>query len=251
MKRIVDKPEFTATIIKGSDGRIYLDALGLKTTDEVDLNKYDEMLDIDNIIGHMGISYPSDICHVEKLILPRNVQEVGIGAFQSSRIRSIVWPTACEKIPERAFMSSSLKEISNIGHVKSIGSEAFRSCHIRSFEIPDGVTDIPQDCFLSSFLTTISGGRNVEIFQPLAFYHCNHMETFNIPPKVTKIPQKCFFACRSLINISGMEHIRSFGEESFAECESLGYLFGLDNTFEIKKKAFYHSGSSAVADNIE
>lgn len=262
MSKIINKPDFTASIVSDA-GSIYLESIIFKTNKAVDLNDYEEFREVDKITGHMVMAYPYLNDQIEKLVLPRGVNEVGLGAFHGAKISTVVWPDACEYIPEQAFMSSTIKHICNISHVKTIGGSAFRSCCIDSIDIPDGITIIPKNCFLSSCIKSVSGCRNVEIIEPLAFSGCCSLKSFTIPDKVTIIPRMCFYMCRRLKDVSGLEHIKIFEEEAFAGCEAIEDISSLAQAFSINTRAFsltsienlnlsdsvcVHIGSEAFAD---
>lgn len=248
MKNTVYKYGFSASFSADSDGAKCLDSIVFMSNckeRDLNFNDYEEFDDVEIIPEQFDISSNSFSFELERLVLPRNVRKICKGAFQSMLIRSVVWPDACDHIPEYAFNGSSLAEISNICHIKSIGKGAFRGSYIKSIEIPDGVTEIPKDCFSQSRIRDVSGCRNVETIGSRAFYSSD-IEHFDIPQKVNDISYKCFFGCIELKNVSGLEHIRLFDSESFAHCESLKNIPALDKAIGIKEDAFACSAIECV-----
>ena len=77
------------------------------------------------------------------------IRRIGNGAFESTKLNSIVIPNSVTSIGEYAFRyMNNLKEISIPDSVTVLGSEAlFRTPSLTALRIPAGVTEIGSDCF--------------------------------------------------------------------------------------------------------
>lgn len=117
-----------------------------------------------------------------------NVKIVEVCAFGGSKLKSIVWPSKCDAIPDCCFgnrysRSSSLREITNIEHVTKIGEGAFTRCKVEQIWWPAGCKTIPIECFLSvhhlkpfQTLKTLRGLAAVHSGEPTLLNLTGHLD---------------------------------------------------------------------------
>lgn len=145
----ITRPEFTALVHEWLH-TITLDSLCVKALNpdnSLDLNDFDELLDVTRISPDFEISCVNDDVNIEKLVLPRKVNCIGEGAFNGTHIQQVVWPDACDIIHSSVFADSRLRRLDNISHVKAIEYGAFKGSDIESFIIPESINYIPEKFF--------------------------------------------------------------------------------------------------------
>ena len=103
-------------------------------------------------------NYPFSGCHIEKIYLGRNIDEMGSGL-------------------RYGFWGRQLKEVTIAGSVTYIRSDLFNKCEkLTSVTIPNSVKSIGRGAFRDCRgLTSIYIGNTVETIDFQAFYNCNSL----------------------------------------------------------------------------
>ncbi|MDQ1546090.1 MAG: hypothetical protein QOH69_994 [Actinomycetota bacterium] len=120
-----------------------------------------------------------------------NVTGVGVQAFMTKGLTSVVLPATLTSIGTRAFRNNSLTAISLPPGLLTIGDQAFLFNQIGSVVIPDSVTDVGQAAFESNNLSSVTIGTGITLIR-FAVFESNPLTSVVIPPNVTVIVQQAF-----------------------------------------------------------
>lgn len=184
-----------AIFVKVADTSRSLFALNLSTEFicENAMSYYEHLKEITIPNGVKKIPYAAfQGSGLEKIVIHDNVTEIGIHAFEDTKLTTITLPKGIEKIPEQAFFyCQALTEIVIPGNVKSIDSRAFTGCNaLQSVVFEEGVERIESE----------------------AFWGCQS-ESFT---RVT-IPKSVNFIGRSAFELTNLNEIRFEDEEGWCK----------------------------------
>ncbi len=165
------------------------------------------------------------ICYVgtnTDVIVPENVKSIGISAFSSTDITSIVIPSSVTIINSLAFYTAqNLVSVSLPSAIKIIYSDAFGKCtSLASITLPESI-----DCINSG---TFSG--------------CSSLTEITIPKSVLKISEKAFANCENLkkieiFNPTTQVYFNAFDESAYTVYDNAYYLGNEENPYMILVKA--------------
>ena len=209
------------------------------------------------------VQYPAGIGG--SYVIPDNVTNLGIGAFQSSGLASITIPTSLISIGASAFSGTFLTGITIPGSVTSIGNEAFVDCdYLKSVFFQgnapanDGTT-FSGDPATVYYLTgttgwgTMFGGVPTSLFySPFGFStnggtvtvtkYLGTNTTVTIPASINNLPVigigASAFSGTSLISITIPNTVTSIGGGAFQNCGSLTSATIPDGVTNIEEFAF-------------
>ena len=119
------------------------------------------------------------------------VTTIGIEAFQTMKVKSVVIPSSVSTIRKSAFQSSGLSSVSLPEGVTTIGDNAFALNRLTSITIPASVTAIGAGAFVGNNLTSVDIGRGVKSIGAGAFTW-NSVTSVIIPANVTSIGANIF-----------------------------------------------------------
>lgn len=145
---------------------------------------------------------------VETIILPRDVKEIGTGAFAASSLRSVVIPEGVEKIGDYAFYNApNLNSVTLPSSLTTIGKGAFSNCpalvsinlestkitsvperlmagdsSIKEVVLPATVTTIGREAFSDTGVQVIDL-RNVKEFKPFALSGMRRLVNVSFNPE--------------------------------------------------------------------
>ena len=105
------------------------------------------------------------------LVIADGIETIGKGAFQSSRLTSVVIPPSVTEIGRGAFWHNKLTSLTIGNGVKTIGWGAFRDNKLTSLTIPPSVTEIGKEAFANNRLTSLTIGNGVKTIGDYAFYN--------------------------------------------------------------------------------
>lgn len=103
------------------------------------------------------------------LSVDSRVKIIGKGAFNSSKITSVVLPDGVISIEDSAFSYLNLTSISLGKSLQSIGFEAFRGSRFSSVELPETLRTIGESAFADTYFRTIKLPASLETIGRTAF----------------------------------------------------------------------------------
>ena len=254
-KDIRDSAEENPEISYSGEWNDTIDYMLKKTLDYS--SKRVNLLDLSKMTGLTEISSSTYLylLNVVKLILPSCATKVCEGAFNYSKIESIVIPGNIKTIEDKAFGNSGVanSSLSNveIGYgVESIGSYAFASCSaLKNVKIPASVKNLADHVFsqcgaLETAIIEASGtiGDN-------AFLNCKALKKVTLGPNVTGIGKEAFSVCTSLSEIIIPANVTSIGEWVFYQvpATSINYSGTMEQWSKIEKdNAFVDSSIKTI-----
>lgn len=181
------------------------------------------------------------------------IKEIGTGAFEDSKLTSIVIPASVTKIGNYAFRSmKGLKEITIPEGVTSIGNQVFLGTGLSTIKFPSTLQEIGFGCFtnckkLKSMevdpanpFMEMQGSLLVDKQHSRLFFHLDQDKgTFEIPEGIEIIGGGAFIENRNLKEIILPESLKYIDSDAFQFCTGLtsinlpaglkmisGYAFG-------------------------
>lgn len=146
----------------------------------------------------------------------------GLFATEDEKFDSVYMPNTIQKIGDRAFCSSGLKEVAFSGTLTSIGMLAFSNNELTSVVLPDSVKYMGNGAFsTNSNIERIILSKNLKKIPDAAFgcsdkYHyMSNLTEIEIPDTVTKIGSRAF-AGNNIHNIVIPESVKEIGEYAFS-----------------------------------
>lgn len=146
----------------------------------------------------------------------------GLFATEDEKFDSVYMPNTIQKIGDRAFCNSGLKEVVFSGTLTSIGMLAFSNNELTSVILPDSVKYMGNGAFsTNSNIERIILSKNLKKIPDAAFgcsdkYHyMSNLTEIEIPDTVTKIGSRAF-AGNNIHNIVIPESVKEIGEYAFS-----------------------------------
>lgn len=146
----------------------------------------------------------------------------GLFATEDEKFDSVYMPNTIQKIGDRAFCNSGLKEVAFSGTLTSIGMLAFSNNELTSVVLPDSVKHLGNGAFsTNSNIERIILSQNLKEISDAAFgcsdkYHyMSNLTEIEIPDTVTKIGSRAF-AGNNIHNIVIPDSVKEIGEYAFS-----------------------------------
>ena len=146
------------------------------------------------------------------------VTEIGPGAFQGSKLTSVIIPDSVRYIGSGAFHGNRLTSVTIGNSVTIIGTCAFTSNDLTSVIIPDSVRHIGEGAFSNNNLTSVTIGNSVRHIHSCAFMG-NNLTSVTIPNSVTSIGSMAFYQ-NNLTSVTIPDSVASVGHAAFAIARS-------------------------------
>lgn len=202
---------------------------------------------------------------IEKIILPNNIREIGIGCFFTcTSLKEVVMPDDITRINSTAFgVCVALESITLPSKLEHLGGYAFTHCraidnitipegvkhlHMRLFEqtnklrtlhLPSHVTEIDPECFYSAVaLEKITIPEGVELIPERCFEFCSELKEVTMPTTLQSIADLAFKDNSKLSKIHFNNSLRSIGMHAFSDCEMIDTLNFPNSLEEIGNEAF-------------
>jgi len=221
------------------------------------------------------------IMYITKIIIGKNVEEIGEGAFMNIPNATI---SLAEDNPHYKFVDNSLytKDMKTLllhrgslsyfdfpKTLERIGAGAFAGRRFSTLElvIPDGVT-LGEGVFANTDIEVVVLPSDLTEIPPNLFFGCSQLMNVEIPKTVTKIGDRAFASTGMLSKIEIPEGVTCFGEgvfnnsnistitlpegltkipkETFYNCYSLKNIRIPDTVTEIGERAFDYSSISKI-----
>ena len=208
------------------------------TLGESDFQTFKELIWLDSLdLSGVKISvlpaYAFYGCHLKSIILPENLEEIGLAALESNPITIITIPPSVRTIGERAFAhckdlktvylspNSQLKTIMGNQTSSENTGGAFMNCKA---------------------LTSINIPASVETIGFWAFEFCSALHTITFQPNSKlKIMDGAFWSCTSLTSIEIPSSIENL-DATFVNCTSLKTVrFQTDSQLKTIKASTFHN----------
>ena len=218
--------------------------------------------------------------NLQKITIPKNVKNIGFGAFMMcmelenvvfeensdltnigmysfagcSSLRTInLEDTTLEEIGGLAFaamndsMPMLIEEITLPNTLKTIGEGAFAGCtslRTVNFEDNSQLTSIGDSAFrFCSSLTSIIIPESVTSIGSGAFRFCSSLTSITIPDSVMSIGEGVFEDCSNLTSITIPDSVTSIGNSAFSNSSSLSSIIIPESVTSIGDYAFYNCSS--------
>lgn len=169
------------------------------------------------------------------------------GAFDNSSLKRVVLPKNMERIGMSAFRESKqLVEVVIPETVKGIGQYAFYSCQsLRSVVIPKGANELIENSFSGcTSLVNVGDLSYVRMLGESTFSGCSSLvgDAYDLKLKLVSldsIPKAAFNECNELCDIVFSEALSYIGSGAFSYCDSIRNLLFPNTLRVIASSAFY------------
>lgn len=155
-----------------------------------------------------------------RVVIPEGVRVIGASAFYGNKtIKTIEIREGLEGIASRAFMNSSITEITLPASIKTVGESAFESCLCKKavFILGEAEVVIGKSAFRNSALESLVLSDNVAEIGEKAFAGCK-LRTVNLPESLRILGNEAF--CDAITDVKDFvlpENIEYLGDKSLAQ----------------------------------
>lgn len=152
--------------------------------------------------------------------LPRELKEIGVGAFAGSNLTQLEIPATVTTIGASAFSGcKNLKTVTVPSTVTTIGDGVFRDCvSMTSASMMTSV--IPASAFRGcTSLKSVTVSPSASSIGSFAFAGCSALEKFSFPSTLTAIDDDAFNGTSlEVADMSACRGLKSIGSRAFADC---------------------------------
>lgn len=205
-----------------------------------------------NFYKDKGFTIPSGVTKIEmeafkgckfiKVTIPSTVKTIGEGAFENSKIKTVVFekPKSTLSLGDRAFCGcKSLTSADMPSGVNKMGQGVFENCTaLATVSVPGTVKTIPaygfHGCTALKTVTLASGVTKIDFNA----FQAAGLESLRIPDTVTAIGQYAF-AASTIRSVVLPAPLKSVGYCVFTGCESLTSVTLPAGLVTIESGAFY------------
>jgi len=232
--------EAKVTIPSEIDG-VSVNSIGEKAFFE---NKSIKEVIIPDGVKYFGGGVFASCTKLEKVELPKNVEQLGECMFSHSELKSITLPSNIVSIPEYFLGYTPIQTITIPNSVKTIDSYAFEGCYeLRTVKFQKGssLTNIGDEVFRScTALKTITIPDNIKKMGQGVFLYCGSLEQvkFSSNSKLTAVSHSLFRDCKKLKKVTLGPNVKSIGLNSFINCKSLKTVTFNGNVPKMKANSF-------------
>lgn len=245
---------------------------------ECALNRRLQILDLskakikDNTVPDYALYHPVQFkdlgwLGLRKIVLPEEVERIGVAAFAFMFLEEINIPKSLKVIGSTAFgynydlncaieLPEGLEEIpyqtfafcgvSNHSAklpstLRRVGDFAFACTSFNPVELNQGLEHIGEGAFMGSELSEFEIPNTVVELGELCFYHSRKLESLELPGSLKAVPERFCDSCRRLRHVRLLDGIESVASEAFTGCNSLMVVDIPQSLRSIEQKAFKES----------
>lgn len=206
-----------------------------------------------------------------KIILSKNLKEIGDRAFEQTGLTSItitsdikvgeyafagcknletvVFGEGVTEIPDYAFMNmENVVSVKLPSTLKKIGYRAFDRYGASSIDLPEGLEVISEEAFANAELTSVKIPSTVTTVGPRAFYSANKLKnvTFAGGSKIETIGEYAFNHCTALASVSLPNSLKKLENGCFSSCPALTGIAVPSSVTEFGDFVFAGSGLTEI-----
>ena len=161
--------------------------------------------------------------NIKIITIGKNVKEIGMYAFSSTAISTIVFPDSVTTMGESILGGcTSLKSIELSKNITSIPVYFANGTAIPEIKIPEGVTTICGSAFFECrYLERVDLPSTLQYIYASAFEGNTKLKTIWLPEGLNTIRQQAFRKCTSLEVITLPASLRTIEHEAFIGCNNL------------------------------
>ena len=182
------------------------------------------------------------------VVFPDALQKIGQKAFRCTGLKEITIPETVEEIGEDAFLLTNLEKIDIPGNVKKIGDGAFAyNRQLKEVILREGLEEIGSGAFLETALEKIDIPGSVKNIANWAFAK-NTLEEVNFREGVEKIGYRAFYDTK-LRKVNFPQTIKIIGSEAF--CASPIDSVSIPRGVEYAKEIIFPEGIHIIKGGIK
>lgn len=153
---------------------------------------------------------------LETLNMPQGVTEIGKRTFGGCKSLDVELPPHLERIGDKAFYRSGIKNAILPDTVRSIGSGAFEQTRsMVSATLPTTITAVPERMFYASYVERVSLPVGLQSIGKAAFFNCMHLTDLQLPEGLITIEGSAFSGCTVLKELTLPGSLKHVGEKVF------------------------------------
>lgn len=153
---------------------------------------------------------------LETLNMPQGVTEIGNRTFGGCKSLDVELPPQLERIGDKAFYRSGIKNAILPDTVCSIGSGAFEQTRsMVSATLPTTITAVPERMFYASYVERVSLPVGLQSIGKAAFFNCMHLTDLQLPEGLITIEGSAFSGCTVLKELTLPGSLKHVGEKVF------------------------------------
>lgn len=194
--------------------------------------------------------------NIRKIILPDDIVEIGLGAFNRLNLEeinlpaslrklnlysfaycyklkfdSLVIPEGVTEIPGGCFLNcQSIRKLSLPSTVRIIGDVAFNNTRIEDVEFPEGLESLGMSAFEGSNLEKAILPESCQELGDRVFSLCYFLKELRLPEGIKKIPVSFAYSSIGLENVYIPESVEEIGSGAFESCNNLSKIYSLSTT---------------------
>lgn len=185
-----------------------------------------------------NLPFIDEIKELKKVILPKNIKELGKYVFAGATLEEINLPDGLELMGNNAFNSTNIIEIIIPGSLKIIPEFAFNRCsELKTIVLNEGIESISFDSFSECAIEKIKLPNSLKIIGVNAFNRCKKLRKIEFGEKVEIIADSAFSNTRiSVLNLP--KSVKVIGENAFGNCFELKQATLNEGLTEIPNSCF-------------
>lgn len=194
-------------------------------------------------VTSIGYNAFSGFEQVMKISLPKSLEKIGIGAFETTAIRKVNLYSNLKSIESDAFFKTNIESVRIPDSVTRLGDGAFAQCkRLKKVKLSNNLTQIEWAVFLRCPITSIKIPQKVTTIERAAFYKSG-LKSITIPSNVEKLGARVFYENKNLTKVTfKTKKVTQISNKTFMKCKKLKKLTLPDSVTSIGKQAFAESG---------